>query len=90
MDVERGVREFLTEHAVVRQEDAIPGDASLLDSGLIDSAALFELVSFLEERFGITIADEELLPENFESIDAIVAFVTPKRGTRAAGGETGA
>lgn len=86
MDVEASVREFLREHAVVPQEDAIPGDASLLDSGLLDSAGLFELVSFLEERCGITIADEELLPENFETIDAIVAFVTPKAGS-VSGGE---
>ena len=80
MDVEASVREFLREHAVVRQEDAIAGDASLLDSGLLDSAGLFELVSFLEERCGVTIADEDLLPENFETIDAIVAFVDPKAG----------
>lgn len=89
MNVEASVREFLRERAVVPQEDAIPGDASLLDSGLLDSAGLFELVSYLEERCGVTIADEELLPENFETIDAIVAFMHPKTGD-ASGGDTAA
>ena len=39
-----------------------------------------ELVGFLEERFGVTVADEDLTPENFESVDSIDAFVTRKNG----------
>lgn len=87
MDVAGSVREFVKAHVVLQQEDEIGSDESLLDSGLLDSAGLFELVSFLEERFGITIDDEELVPDNFETIDAIVAFVNPKVEARAAGGE---
>lgn len=81
MDVESGVREFLQEHVPTGQaRTEIPSDESLLDSGLLDSATILELVSFLEERFNLTIADEELLPENFETIDAIVAMVSSKQG----------
>lgn len=79
MDVESGVREFIENNISLRDEKgALSSDESLLDSGLIDSAGLFELVAFLEERFGVVIADEELVPENFETIDAIVALVATK------------
>ena len=87
MDVETAVREFLRDHVAQREaSETVSVDDSLLDSGLLDSAGLFELVSFLEERLGVTIADEELVPESFETINAIVALVSPKiKGADAAG-----
>lgn len=82
MDVETGVRGFLRDHVPVGEDSgAIAADESLLDSGLLDSASILELVSFLEERFGLVISDEELVPENFETINAMVELVTSKRGT---------
>jgi acyl carrier protein len=86
MDVAESVNGFLKERSVVSHDAEIAADTSLLDSGLLDSAGLFELVSFLEERFGITIEDEELLPENFDTIDEIVALVGPKIERAQAGG----
>jgi acyl carrier protein len=89
MNVEAAVREFLRDHLVLRHvSDTISADDSLLDSGLLDSAGLFELVSFLEDRFGIVIGDEELVPDNFETINAIAALVRPKVEGIAAGGDT--
>jgi acyl carrier protein len=86
MDVEASVRDFLRESVVVRQEDAeVSADQSLLDSGILDSASILELVSFLEGRFNFVISDEELLPENFETINAMVALVAAKGGRSAAG-----
>lgn len=82
MDVETSVREFLRGHVPVGQDSGtISADESLLDSGLLDSASILEAVSFLEERFGLVISDEELVPENFETINAIVALVASKGGT---------
>jgi acyl carrier protein len=87
MNVEAAVREFLGDHLVLRHvSDTISADDSLLDSGLLDSAGLFELVSFLEDRFGIVIDDDELVPDNFETINAIAALVRPKVEGIAAGG----
>lgn len=88
MNVESSVREFLKDQVVTRQsKDDVSADESLLDSGVLDSASILELVSFLEERFDFTIDDEELVPENFETINAIVALVTSKKEIRAAGGD---
>jgi acyl carrier protein len=52
---------------------------SLLESGLIDSLGIIKLVSLLEKEFAIKISDDELLPENFETISAVVQFVVQKQ-----------
>ncbi len=52
---------------------------SLLDSGLIDSTGIYELVSFVESEFDVRVNDEEIVPENFESIESIARFVDAKR-----------
>ena len=51
---------------------------------MIDSTGVLELVGFLEENFGVRIQDEELVPENLDTIDNIVQFVTKKRGAETA------
>lgn len=80
MDVEAGVREFLRDQVVARDVASIGADESLLDSGLLDSASILELVGFLESRFAVEIPDEELIPENFDTINAITVLVTKKTG----------
>jgi acyl carrier protein len=53
----------------------LANETSLLDSGILDSLSLLRLVVFLEERFGITMDDGDLLPENFASVNAICAYL---------------
>jgi acyl carrier protein len=53
-------------------------DESLLDSGVMDSTGILELVLFLEEKFSIAIPDDEIVPENLDSINNIVAFLNKK------------
>ena len=60
----------------------VTADDSLLDSGLIDSTGIFELVAFLEDTFGVKIEDEEIVPEHFETAAQIAAFVD-RKGTGA-------
>ena len=57
---------------------ALPEDASFIESGLIDSTGILELVAFVEEEFGISVADEEILPDNFDSIGKVEGFVARK------------
>ena len=78
MEAEPRVRTYV-ETTFGRGGAAIGPDTSLLDSGLIDSTGILELVSFLESEFGIVVADEEVVPEHFESVRAIAAFVDAKR-----------
>ena len=57
----------------LRDQDRLLGD------GILDSLGILEVVSFLEREFGMTVSDEELLPENFNSISTLAAFVESKR-----------
>ena len=57
---------------------AVGPNESLLDSGLIDSTGIFELVAFLEDTFGVKVEDEEIVPEVFETAAQIAAFIDRK------------
>ena len=63
----------------VPDASALTDDASLLDRGLIDSTGVLEVIEYLETTFGITVTDDEMLPENLDSVDRIVAFVEKKQ-----------
>ena len=71
-------REFIRDPALLPLAD----DASLLDSGILDSLSLLRLVVFLEERFGITMGDADLLPENFASVNAICAYLRARESSK--------
>jgi acyl carrier protein len=60
---------------------AVTDTESLLNSGVIDSMAMVNLVTALEQRFRIAIGDTELVPEHFDSVEAIAAFIRGKTGT---------
>lgn len=53
----------------------ITDDSSFIDEGIIDSLGVLELVSFIEETFGFRVEDEEMIPDNLDSINKIVAYV---------------
>ncbi len=73
---------------VVLRENCLPNGASvsigdaenLFDAGILDSAALLFLVGVIEQDFGLTIPDEDLLPEHFSSVGAIAAYVRARKG----------
>ena len=75
------VRSFVVE-AFYAPAD-LADDASLLDTGTMDSTGVLELIVFLEKRWAITVGDREILPDNFDSIRRIVAFVEGKLADRA-------
>ena len=78
-DIGLAVRRFIGENFLFRDDgDAITHDASLLDAGIIDSTGVLELVCFLETEFGIEVSDDEMLPENLDSIRAITSYVGRK------------
>jgi acyl carrier protein len=81
--IESAVKQFVVDKFMFGQGgDKLSGDTSFLESGLIDSTGVLELVMFLEEKFGVKVADEEMLPENLDSIRSIAAYVTRKLASR--------
>lgn len=79
-DVENQVRRFIEDNFLFRADTQdLSADASLLEAELIDSTGVLELVTFLEQQFGIAVGDAEIVPENLDSIRAIVGYVEGKR-----------
>jgi acyl carrier protein len=80
MDTLAEIKDFIVTNFLFGQSaDALKDDQSFLETGVIDSTGLLELVSFVEERYGISVADKELVPENLDSLRNISQFVTRKR-----------
>ena len=80
-DISGTLRRFIGENFMFQEEvQSLPDDASFLENGIIDSTGVLELVCFLESTFGIQVADEEMLPENLDSIGAISRYVSRKTG----------
>jgi acyl carrier protein len=72
---------FIKENYIVGRSNKseLNPDESLLESGIMDSTGILELVLFLEEQFLLEIQDEEIIPENLDTINNIVAFVEKKK-----------
>ena len=74
------IKTFIVSNFLFGQEGSgISADQSFLQSGIIDSTGLLELVSFVEERYGISVGDRELVPENLDSLANIARFVVRKQ-----------
>lgn len=73
------IRSFLSSHSDVESVDKIDDFASLLDAGVLDSLMMVDLVTHLETTFNIVIDDDDMTPENFDSIDSITRYIERKR-----------
>ena len=74
------IREFIIENFLFGSANGLQDDTSFLEEGIIDSTGVLELVTFLEEDFEIQVEDEELIPENLDSIDNVTAYLERKMG----------
>lgn len=72
------VRAFIVENFLFGNDQGLNDDISFLDEGIIDSTGILELVSFLEEEFDISVEDDEILPENLDSITNVVTYLERK------------
>jgi acyl carrier protein len=78
---ESTIRNFLVTSFGYRGATADLGaEVHLLDQGILDSTAVLEIVQFFESDLGITVEDEEMVPENFGSIARLVSYVEKKKG----------
>ena len=79
MDVKEVLKEFMINELVSSPELLYLDDSqSLLEEGIIDSVAVMKLLTFIEETYSIKIGDEELIPENFETLNTIENLITKK------------
>ncbi len=74
------IRTFIFENFLFdADESALQNDASFLEQGIIDSTGVLELVEWLEDEFDFQVDDEELIPENLDSVNLLAAFIQRKK-----------
>ncbi|NIQ13817.1 MAG: acyl carrier protein [Candidatus Dadabacteria bacterium] len=74
------VRAFIIENFLFGESVGFREDASFLENGIVDSTGILELINFLEETFNIIIEDEEIIPENLDTLVSIGRFLDAKLG----------
>ncbi len=80
MSSEGILRQFILENYLFTDDEGeLSNDDSFLDLGIIDSTGIMEVVLFVEQQFGFEVDDEDLLPENLDTISNLVAFVAAKQ-----------
>lgn len=80
MDSKKKIRDFLAENFLFSSNGFyLDDDASFLEEEIVDSTGVMELVLFVEDTFGITVDDGEIVPENFDSVNQLVAYLERKR-----------
>ena len=78
MELKEDIRKFILENFIVDGDGNLENEDSLLEQGIIDSTGVLELVAFIEETYYIKVQDEELVPDNLDSINNISDFVRNK------------
>ena len=73
------IRDFVVKQFPLARKNGVKPSDKWLETGLLDSLGILDLVHFLEQEFGVLVSDEELMPENFQSLNAVAAFVRSKQ-----------
>lgn len=80
MDIEQPIKRYIEDNILSRKGGGtLSPEDSLLESGLVDSAGIFTIVAFLESEFNITVPDEDIVPEHFESVKSVAAYVESRQ-----------
>jgi len=80
MSSEEKIRGFILENYLFTDDQSeLNNDDSFLDQGILDSTGILEIIFFIEDEFGIKIKDDEMVPDNLDSVNRIVAFIEKKQ-----------
>jgi acyl carrier protein len=83
MEVQARVKQFIVENFYVSDPEELTPETSLITGGYVDSTGMLEVITFLEEEFDIRIQDQEMVPENLETIARITSYVARKSSAAA-------
>ncbi len=79
MDIRSDIRGFILDNFMMgRDPEELTDSGSLLELGIIDSTGVLELVGFMEEKYGFQVEDEDLVPDNLDSVDNLVGYIQKK------------
>ena len=80
MEIEAQVRKYILENFMYSDDQSrLTGELSLIDNGIVDSTGVLELVGFIEETFGFKVDDADLVPDNFDSLAKMTAYIERRR-----------
>lgn len=80
MDVKEQIRQYVAENFLFSDNGfELDNDESFLEAGVVDSLGVLELVTFVEENFDVQVPDEEIVPDNFDSVDRLADYIGRKR-----------
>ncbi len=77
--IAEALRQFITDNFLFGLDSSFADDDSLLERGIVDSTGVLELITFIESTYGIPVADDELVPENLDSINGLTRFIAAKQ-----------
>ncbi|MCW8855328.1 MAG: acyl carrier protein [Gammaproteobacteria bacterium] len=79
MSIEETIREYILENFLFTDDQSLlSSEDSFMEKGIIDSTGILEVIFFLEEKFNVKVDDDEMIPENLDSVKNLVAFVGSK------------
>lgn len=78
MNVQETIKSYIVDNILFGEDGRLTDDASFQRSGILDSTGFLGLITFVEEEFGIAVADDEVVPENFDTLRKISGFVARK------------
>jgi acyl carrier protein len=82
MERQQQIRAYILENFLLGQDGGFGDEESLLGAGIVDSTGVLEIVGFLEKTFSIELQDEDMVPENLDSIRNLASFVDRKLATQ--------
>jgi acyl carrier protein len=77
-EVKDRIKKFIIDNFLFGEAESLKDEISLLEEGIIDSTGVLELVTYIEEEYSISVDDEELVPENLDSINNVTAYIGRK------------
>jgi len=84
MDIKTQIRDHIAANILYSDNGfEYDDDASFLEEGIVDSVGIMELVLFIEENFGLTVDDEDLTPDNFDSVDRLAEYIKKRQAVAA-------
>jgi acyl carrier protein len=83
MSIETQIRNYILENFLyTKDEGKLQNDASFLEDGIVDSTGILELLLFVQETLGVQVEDEEVIPDNFDSVERLTRYICMKKGFR--------
>lgn len=79
MKFEKEIRDFVVSNFLFGDASSLQDDTSFLNSGIVDSTGILELIMFLEETYGLSVEPEEMIPDNLDSVNKVAQFITRKQ-----------